>query len=63
MTLMIVRRFQEFKQRLIFTGDFQDTFSHSDCSIRLIDHVSNLVYWSRFVNKLDPWHYIYIMQQ
>lgn len=35
----IVRRFQEFKQRLIFTGDFQDTFSHSDWSIRLIESI------------------------
>ena len=26
-----------------------------------IDTVSNLVFWSRFVNKLEPWHIV--MQQ
>ena len=29
----------------------------------IIDTVSNLVFWSRFVNKLEPWHIVYIMQQ
>ena len=28
-----------------------------------IDTASNLVFCSCFVNKLEPWHYIYIMQQ
>ena len=28
-----------------------------------IDTVSNLVFWSRFVNKLELWHIVYIMQQ
>ena len=28
-----------------------------------IDTVGNLVFWSRFVNKLEPWHIVYIMQQ
>ena len=28
-----------------------------------IDTVSNLVFWSRLVNKLEPWHIVYIMQQ
>ena len=28
-----------------------------------IDTVSNLVFWSRFLNKLAPWHIVYIMQQ
>ena len=28
-----------------------------------IDTVSNLVFWSCFVNKLEPWHIVYIMQQ
>ena len=27
-----------------------------------IDTVSNLVFWSRQVNKLEPWHIVYIMQ-
>ena len=25
-----------------------------------IDTVSNLVFWSRFANKLEPWHNVYI---
>ena len=29
----------------------------------VFDTVSNLVFWSRFVNKLEPWHIVYIMQQ
>ena len=28
-----------------------------------IDTVSNLVFWSRLVNKLEPLHIVYIMQQ
>ena len=28
-----------------------------------IDTVSNLVFWSRFSNKLEPWHNVYIIQQ
>ena len=28
-----------------------------------IDTVSNLVFWSRVVNKLEPWHIVNIMQQ
>ena len=28
-----------------------------------IDTVSNIVFWSRFVNKLEPWHIVYVMQQ
>ena len=27
------------------------------------DTVSNLVFWSCLVNKLKPWHLVYIMQQ
>ena len=26
-----------------------------------IDTVSNLVFWSRFANKLEPWHNVYII--
>ena len=29
-------------------------------SQRAIDTVSNLVFWSRFANKLEPWHNVYI---
>ena len=28
-----------------------------------IDTVINLVFWSHLVNKLEPWHIVYIMQQ
>ena len=28
-----------------------------------IDTVSNLVFWRRFANKLEPWHNVYIIQQ
>ena len=28
-----------------------------------IDTVSNLVFWSRLVNKLEHWHIVYILQQ
>ena len=30
--------------------------------ITLIDTVSNLVFWSRFANKLEPWPNVYIIQ-
>ena len=30
---------------------------------KVIDTVSNLVFWSRFSNKLEPWHNVYIIQQ
>ena len=33
------------------------------CLFRPIDTVSNLVFWSCFVNELEPWHVVYIMQQ
>ena len=33
------------------------------CSEVPIDTVSNLVFWSRFSNKLEPWHNVYIIQQ
>ena len=29
----------------------------------LIDTVSNLVFWIRFLNKLEPWHNVYIIEQ
>ena len=29
----------------------------------LIDTVSNLVFWIRFLNKLEPWHNVYIIKQ
>ena len=28
-----------------------------------IDTIGNLVFWSCFVNKLEPWHIVYIMQK
>ena len=28
----------------------------------IIDTVSNLVFWSRFANKLEPWRNVYIIQ-
>ena len=28
-----------------------------------IDNASNLVFWCRFLNKLEPWHIVYILQQ
>ena len=28
-----------------------------------IDNISNLVFSSHLVNKLEPWHVVYIMQQ
>ena len=28
-----------------------------------IDNANNLVFWCRFLNKLEPWHTVYIMQQ
>ena len=38
---------------------FNDPFSTN----RPIDTVSKLVFWSHLVNKLEPWHIFYIMQQ
>ena len=32
-------------------------------SQRDIDTISNLVFWSRLVNKLEHWDIVYIMQQ
>ena len=29
--------------------------------VAAIDTVSNLVFWSRFANKLEPWHNVYII--
>ena len=34
-----------------------------DDNVLPIDTVSNLVFWSCQVNKLEPWHIVYIMQQ
>ena len=28
-----------------------------------IDNANNLVFWCRFLNKLEPWYAVYIMQQ
>ena len=28
-----------------------------------IDNANNLVFWCLFLNKLEPWHTVYIMQQ
>ena len=28
-----------------------------------IDTISNLVFWSSFADKLEPWHNVYIIQQ
>ena len=28
-----------------------------------LDNANNLVFWCRFLNKLEPWHTVYIMQQ
>ena len=28
-----------------------------------IDNANNLVFWCQFLNKLEPWHTVYIMQQ
>ena len=28
-----------------------------------IDNANNLVFWCHFLNKLEPWHDVYIMQQ
>ena len=33
------------------------------CQVLTIDATSNLVFWSRLVNKLEPWHNVYIIQQ
>ena len=33
-----------------------------NCHWGVIDTVSNLVFWSRFANKLEPWHNVYIIQ-
>ena len=30
---------------------------------RPIDNANNLVFWCHFLNKLEPWHIVYIMQQ
>ena len=29
----------------------------------LIDNANNLIFWCRFLNKIEPWHIVYIMQQ
>ena len=29
---------------------------------RSISSISNLIFWSRQGNKLEPWHIVYIMQ-
>ena len=31
--------------------------------VNAIDNANNLVFWFRFLNKLEPWHIVYIMQQ
>ena len=28
-----------------------------------IDNATNLVFWCHFLNKLEPWYAVYIMQQ
>ena len=33
------------------------------CTLGCIDTISNLVFWSRLANKLEPWHDVYIIQQ
>ena len=35
--------------------------AYEDIYIFYIDTVSNLVFWSRFANKLEPWHNVYII--
>ena len=30
---------------------------------KAIDNANNLVFWCRFLNKLEPWYAVYIMQQ
>ena len=37
--------------------------SISNAKGSLIDNANNLVFWCRFLNKLDPWHIVYIIQQ
>ena len=32
-----------------------------DC--RTLDNANNVVFWCRFLNKLESWHIVYIMQQ
>ena len=39
----------------------KQTDTHTFCIP--IDTVSNLVFWSCFANKLEPWHNVYIIQQ
>ena len=31
--------------------------------IRAIDNTNNLVFWWCYLNNLEPWHIVYIMQQ
>ena len=31
--------------------------------LNLTDNANNLVFWRRFLNKLEPWHTVYIMKQ
>ena len=34
-------------------------FIHNDT----IDNANNLIFWCHFLNKLKPWHIVYIMHQ
>ena len=43
--------------------DAEQKCQAENCRERSIDTVSNLVCWSCLVNKLEPWHDVYIIQQ
>ena len=43
--------------------EVQADLSNENISPFTIDIVSNLVFWSHLVNKLEPWHIVYIVQK
>ena len=54
------------------TGDklYSNPSPNGECSLNwpyfwlaAIDTESNLVFWSCFLNKLEPWHNVYIIEQ
>ena len=44
-------------------SSFYMVFKKLDCTVLVIDTISNLVFWSRLANKLWPWHNVYIIWQ
>ena len=67
-TKLIVKVAQIFVQIRLFLSQYlvillaaQKIFEVS--IVNVIENANNLVFWCRFLNKLEPWYAAYIMQQ